>query len=202
MADLDREGGDMSEIKLFVHSRERVSLSEALAEFAKAGGEAVGLLYSPRTCDFATMSAGQLKGNDGRPVDLSAVYEARVFSKEAELRWLNDPTHEKRHRAVILTEQEGPAPDGWQRSELKSVIAMLPQTYLLWGEGTEAKPPLANGWSLLATPRIGGLAVPVGGVRNNRQRVLLHTTEYLMEGEYGNVVVADERLCRLEVVNG
>lgn len=192
----------MSEIRLFVHSRQRVSLPAALAEFAKAGDEAIGLLYSPRSCGFAMSVGGQLKGSDGRPVDLSSVYEARVFSKEAELRWLNDPTHEKRHRAVILTEQDRLASEGWDRSELKSVITTLPQTYLLWGEGTQAKPPLADGWSLLGTPRIGGLAVPIGGARNNRQRVLLHTLEYLTEGEYGNVVVADERLCRLEVVNG
>jgi CRISPR-associated protein (TIGR03984 family) len=193
----------MSEIKLFVHSsREGILLPEALAAFPKLGGEAVGLLYSPRSCDFAMTSGGQVKGSDGRPVELSAVYEARVFSKEAELRWLNDPTHEKRHRAVILTEQNSPVLEGWERSELKAVIAVLPQTYLLWGEGTEAKPPLADGWSLLATPRIGGLPVPIRGAGNIRQRVLLHTLEYLTESEYGNVVVADERLCRLEVVNG
>lgn len=192
----------MSEVKLFVHSsRTGPLLPEALAKFGKASGEAVGLLYSPRSCDFATMSGGQLKGSDGRPVDLSAVYEARVFSANAELRWLNDPTHEKRHRAVILTEEDRPAGEEWA-TEPVSVIEKLAQTYLLWGEGTEAKPPLVNGWSLLATPRIGGRAVPIGGARNNRQRVLLHTLEYLTESEYGNVVVADERLCRLEVVNG
>lgn len=191
----------MSEIKLFIHSRERVSLPEALAEFAKAGGEVIALLYSPRSCDFATMSEGRLEGSDGQRVDLWAVYEARVFSENAELRWLNDPTHEKRHRAVILTEQNRPAVEGW-KAEPVSVIVKHVQTYLLWGEGTEAKSPLADGWSLLATPRVGGLVVPVGGVRNNRQRVLLHSLEYLTESDYGNVVVADERLCRLEVVNG
>lgn len=192
----------MSAIKLFVHSREGVSLPEALAVFAKVGGEgSVGLLYSPRSCVFAMMAAGRPNGSDGRPVDLSAVYEARVFSKETELRWLNDPTHEKRHRAVILIEQDRSVGEGWERSEL-SIIDKLAQTYLLWGEGTEAKSRLADGWSLLATPRIGGLAVPVGGARNDRQRVLLHTLEYLTECDYGNVVVADERLCRLEVVNG
>ncbi|MFO0878143.1 MAG: CRISPR-associated protein Csx19 [Gemmataceae bacterium] len=192
----------MSEIKLFIHSSpEGISFPEALAAFEKVGGEAIGLLYSPRSCVFAVLAEGVLQGSDGQPIDLSAVYEARVFCKKAELRWLNDPTHERRHRAVMLSEQDRSVGEGWQHSDL-SVIDTLPQTYLLWGEGTEAKTPLADGWSLLATPRIGGLQVPVGEARSNRQRVLLHTVEYLIEGEYGNVVVADERLCRLEVING
>ncbi len=191
---------------MFIHSRERVSLPDALAEFAKTGGEAVGLLYSPRSCDFATMSEGQPKGSDGRPVDLSAVYEARVFSKDAELRWLNDPTQEQRHRAVILTEQDRPSEEGAGKERSRCLSSRCStRTYLLWGMGTEAK-PYGRRVEPAGHCRVSAaLAVPIGGAARNNPRqlcVLLHTLEYLTESEYGNVVVADERLCRLEVVNG
>ncbi len=198
----------MNETTLVVHHRERVSLSEALSAFVKVGGEgAVALLYSPHLCEFAALSSGELRGSDGRPVDLLPVFEARVFSKDLELRWLNDPGHAKRHRAVILAEQDYSAPLGdlWNKKS-RPVIGTLDQTYLLWGGGTERRNqkgrPVAEGWSLLGTPRIGGLAVPVPGVNRQDQRVLLKTIEYLAEVDHGNVVIQDERLCGLEVECG
>lgn len=198
----------MSQATLFVHRREHVSLAESLAAFARVDGQrAAALLYSPSSCEFAVLESGGLRDSAGRPVDLSVVFEARVFSKDAELRWLNDPGHEKRHRAVILAERDHSTPIGasWS-SKRVPVIDTLTQTYLLWGEGTEHRreggQPLAEGWSLLGTARIGGLAVPVSGVSAKDQHVLLKTIEYLVEVDHGNVVVHDERLCGLEVDRG
>jgi CRISPR-associated protein (TIGR03984 family) len=187
--------------KLIVHRREKISLTEALSAFATMPIEgAVALLYSPQSCEFALLAGTQLWGKDGLAFDLSQVFEARIFAATAEMRWLNDPGPECRHCAVMISEQDHSANLGsWEKSE-KDVIETLPQTYLLWGEGTEQVP--SDGWSQLATARIGALAVPVRGVSTKEHRVILHTIEYLVEAEHGNVIVADERLCRLEVTHG
>jgi CRISPR-associated protein (TIGR03984 family) len=199
----------MNQTTLIVHHREHVSLSEVLSALVKiaAGDAAIALLYSPHSCEFATLVSGELRGSDGRPVDLLPVFEARVFRQDVELRWLNDPGHAQRHRAVILAEQDRSASLGesWNKRSIP-ITSTLDQTYLLWGEGAAYRDrksrPLAQGWSLLGTPRIGGLAVPVPGVTRPDQRVLLKTIEYLVEADYGNVVVQDERLYTLEVENG
>jgi CRISPR-associated protein (TIGR03984 family) len=189
----------MSQTTLFVHHRERVSLTEALSAFVQLGGKgAVALLYSPRSCELTALASGELRSSEGRPVDLSAVFEARVFSKDAELRWLNDPGHARRHRAVILAEQDCSASlgDSWSKKSI-DIIDTLDQTYLLWGEGTgKAMPP---GWSQLGAARIGALLIPLAGV-GKKQRVLLETREYFEEEqEHGNVLVRDERLCGLKL---
>jgi CRISPR-associated protein (TIGR03984 family) len=188
---------------LFVYTRQALSLADALSAFATVIGTntASALLYSPRRCELATFAEGALRASDSQPVDIGSVFEARVFSETAELRWLNDPSPEQCHRAVILMEQDRTGMlEGWEpENDRPSVIETLPQTYLLWGEGTDR--PVSNGWSELGTARIGGLRVPVGNVGRN-QRVLLHSVEYVVEAEHGNAVVFDERLVKLEVDRG
>lgn len=189
---------------LFVYTRQGLSLADALSGFTQVIGKdgATAILHSPRRCELATYAEGELRASDRQPVDIGTVFEARVFSKTAELRWLNDPSPEQYHRAVILTEQDPTGMlEGWElENDRPSVIATLPQTYLLWGEGTEK--PMSDGWSELATARIGALHVPVGNVGRN-QRVLLHSVEYIVaEPEHGNAVVYDERLVKLEVDRG
>jgi CRISPR-associated protein (TIGR03984 family) len=190
-------------IVLFTYTRRGSALADTLKAFALVIGPqpATAILYSPERCCVATFSAGALHGSDGRPLDVGAVFEARVFNETAEFRWLNDPGPEREHRAAILTEQDHSSALGdWQRPERPAdVIEKLPQTYLLWGEGTGR--PIGNGWSELATARIGALPVPISGV-GRKQRVLLHSVEYVIEAEHGNAVVLDERLLNLEVVNG
>ncbi len=187
---------------LFVYTRQKLALNQALSAFAAlidANG-ATAILYSPRRCQLAILANGALQGSDGQPVDTCSVFETRVFNDTAELRWLNDPSPERCHRAVILTEQDVATKlDGWSYEPRNDVIDTLPQTYLLWGEGTGRA--VGNGWSELATARIGGLRVPVGNVGKN-QRVLLHSVEYIVEAEHGNAVVFDERLVKLEVDRG
>ncbi len=191
-------------VALFVSTRQKLALNEALSAFAAlidANG-ATAILYSPRRFELATFANGTLQGWDGQPIeDIGSVFEARVFDDTAELRWLNDPSPEQCHRAVILTEQDRTGMlEGWEpEKDRPSVIETLSQTYLLWGEGTGR--PLSNGWSELATARIGGLQVPVGNAGRN-QRVLLHSVEYIVEAEHGNAVVFDERLVKLEVDRG
>jgi CRISPR-associated protein, TIGR03984 family len=185
---------------LIVCTRQKLCLPEAFSALTEIIGtnKATAILYSPQRCELATFTQGALHGSDGQTVNLESVFEARVFNETAELRWLNDPSPEKCHRAVILTEQQ-PQLNDWHIEQEKNVIETLTQTYLLWGEGTGQT--RGNGWSELATARIGAIWVPVGKVGRN-QRVLLHSVEYIVEADHGNAVVFDERLVKLEVDRG
>jgi CRISPR-associated protein (TIGR03984 family) len=186
----------MSATTLFVSRCDRLSLADAVEAFSLIASEAVALLYSPDSCRFASLSSGALCGSDGGAVEFSSVFEARIFCPKAELRWVNDPGAEGRHRAVVLAEESLATSLGeaWNEAAIP-VIDTLPQTYLLWGEGTgNAMPP---SWSQLGAARIGALPVPVPGL-SKKQRVLLTTREYFeAETEHGNVLVREERLCSL-----
>lgn len=185
---------------LFVYTRRGPSLAEALTDFGEIAGDgpAAALLFSPRRCTPAAWEAGSLVGPDGRPTSLDDAFEARLFSESVELRWLNDPSAERRHRAVMLSEQALSPMHAWE-TETIAVIATLPQTYLVWGEGTGR--PMNGRWSELATARIGPLYVPIPNAGKNA-RVLLRTVEYVTEADHGNAVVFDERLVKLEVARG
>lgn len=189
-------------VTLFTYSRQNVSLADALQAFGAvpSSAPATAILYSPRWCKLAKWESTRLTGPDGHIVDISSVFEARVFNTTAELRWLDDPGPEKRQRAIVLTEQDHvEILADWERCTQPPIIETLPQTYLLWGEGTGRSMP--HGWSELATARIGALSVPIGDV-DKHQRALLHSVEYVVEAEHGNAVVFEERLVKLEVVHG
>ncbi len=187
--------------RLFVSYRGSVTLTDALADFGNviADADATAILYSPQWCKLAAFMSGQLTAADGQRIDTSSVFEMRLFTPHAEMRWLNDPSPEQFHRAVILSENDcsGLLGQSW-RATTQDCVESLEQTYLLWGEGTGR--PMADGWSELATPRIGALLVPLAGVAPH-QRVLLRSVEYLTEAEHGNVIVFEERLSGLEVVH-
>jgi CRISPR-associated protein (TIGR03984 family) len=72
----------------------------------------------------------------------------------------------------------------------EDVLETLEQTYLLWGQGTGQT---LDGWSTIAMARVGALQVPVSDVPDKAD-VLLHSIEYLVERDHGNVVVFEERL--------
>jgi len=191
---------------LVIFTAEGLVLDAALKAFQPLKNEsAIGILYDPMSCKLARLNeAARLCGSDGDSVDLSRVFDARIFQDSMELRWHKDPSSKRSHRAVILAETEidlSPRlDDRWKRHKIEPpVIDTLEQTYLLWGEGTRNR--LADGWSELATPRIGAMPVPIPGVKPNA-RVVLRTREYLAEYDHGNVAVLDERLMRLEVAGG
>jgi CRISPR-associated protein (TIGR03984 family) len=167
------------------------------------GEVAIGILYDPTSCMLARLNGdGRLCGPEGDAIDVSGVFEARIFRDSMELRWHKDASSKGRHRAVIIAESEinlsSMLDDQWKPLEIEvPVVDTLDQTYLLWGEGTENPP--GDGWSELAAARIGAMPVPISGVGPNA-RVILRTREYLAEYEHGNVAVLDERLMRLEVV--
>lgn len=190
----------MSEpVKLYGRAHNDLTLQGALdaARSMFEGQQAIALLYSPRSCIFARLEGEHLRDSKGRQVNLEEVYEARIFNRDTELRWLNQSSG--KGRAVLLTQAELPSEFQASLPEDVSFVALntLNQTYLLWGEGTTIKS--ADGWSALTTARIGRLEVPLDGVRAN-ERVLLHALEYLAEVDAdGNVAVVEERLLYLEV---
>jgi len=186
---------------LLTYARQGLALPEVLTllnDLPRAM-ETVALLYAPGWCRLATFRNGHLTGEDGALVDLADVFEARLFNEALELRWLNDPRGAGRHKAAILCESELEKAHGaaWPCQAI-DVVEILPQRYLVWGEGTGR--PCAPGWSELATARIGALFVPVAAVARN-ERVRVKSLEYLAEGEHGNVYVHDERLLKLEVAH-
>ncbi len=188
---------------LFVYTGQNLSLADALSAFTRVIGQngATAILYTPQSCELATFDEATLRAFDGQPVDIGGVFEARVFCETAELRWLDAPSAHTSPRTAILTEQKCLANlEGWNCAEREDIIGQLPQTYLLWGEGT-GQMVSNNGWSELATAQIGSLRVPIPNVGNG-QRVLLHSVEYIVEAEHGNAMVFDERLMKLEVAHG
>jgi CRISPR-associated protein (TIGR03984 family) len=186
--------------ELFIHTRQGLSLADALSAWAEVSGadRATAILYSPDRCELATLTAGSLQTFDGLPVDITRVFEARVFHETAELRWLDDPSVEPSRKAVILTETAIQL-DGWQSSHPIKIRKKLDQDYLLGGRGTGR--PTTNGWSEIADAHAGVLHVPLTDVRKN-QRVRLCSVEYVIEADHGNAVIFDERLVRLEVARG
>lgn len=206
-------------MKLRGRANNEMKLQDALtaSQSVLAAKKTVALLYTPQRCKLAVLENGTLRQSDGKAVDLTEVFEARVFNEDAELRWLNK--QDGTGRAVLLCAQEIPEPCLNKLPEDASLKALhtLKQTYLLWGEGIgqTKKVSLADGWSRLTTARIGWLDVPVQGVGKN-ERVYLKALEYLAEYDadgklvqedqpmedtkrYGNVAVAEERLlCLIE----
>ncbi|MGH7091671.1 MAG: type III-D CRISPR-associated protein Csx19 [Stellaceae bacterium] len=181
-----------------------VSLNTALTRCVGVLGDAVALLYTPEQCRFARIDdAGMLVDETAQPLAADLVFEARVFSRSAELRWLRQGEHQgvPVGRAALIGEHQNAPPAAMSpvHPPWPEIIGTLGQRYLLWGmiSGNTASP----GWSTLFSRRIGQYAVPVAGGRDG-SRVALLAREYLGERAHGNVVVVGERLVRLEVLDG
>lgn len=180
---------------LYGRTSPSIPLIEALQECSRALAGAIALLYGPTACQFAKLQTdGCLVNSEGNLVNLTAVFEARVFNSDCELRWLNNSHGEG--SAVLLSEN---SIADYLETDIDPLQPLIthPQEYLLWGKGTDHS--TTDGWSLLATARIGNLPVPIGGILAG-QRAYLRVCEYLkVTDQYGNVAVVEERLIGLEV---
>ncbi|GLW98926.1 CRISPR-associated protein Csx19 [Microtetraspora sp. NBRC 16547] len=163
-----------------------VTLPEALQATGLNGGCA--LLTTPSAYRVARVEDGDCVSASG-PVDLSAVYEARVFTSEAELRWV-EPGY-----AVLLTEDERLLPESFgERVEPLAALATTDTRYLVWGAVTAN----GSGWATLVSSRVGSLAVPSASAGEG-ERVRLAAREYVVaDPEHGNAYVAEERLIGFE----
>ena len=164
-----------------------VSITDALAAAGLIGGTA--LLATPSRYHVALVTADGCITPHGPIDDLRDVFEARVFTPDAELRWLHEA--DQKGRAVFLTEDENLLPADFDPVPALAAIETLPTQYLLWGE-----PASASGqWTTLSAGRIGPRDVPI---RATGGRVRLAAREYVAVDEHGNAYIAEERLIGLE----
>lgn len=167
-------------------------LTKAVEVFHEAGPgweKARALLYTPNQCIFDWL-------DHALPLP-SATFEARIFCREGELRWLRDPRGDGEGDAVLLSESTMSSV-GLELIDTPPIIATLDRRYILWGRGTGSETTGDDGHSTLGTARIGTMAVPLGGVAANRY-VGLTAVEYIArETTHGNAYVVEERLTGVE----
>ncbi|SDG62332.1 CRISPR-associated protein, TIGR03984 family [Sinosporangium album] len=159
-----------------------VALPQTLNTAAFEG--ACALLTAPSAYHVAKVEDGRCVTPSG-PVDLSTVYEARLFTPTAEVRWVGSGA------AVFLTEDENAAPPlfTWPLPDV-SAVTTFDRTYLVWGSVATA----ANGWISLRSSRTADLTLPMAQAPG-ADRVVLTAKEYVVaDPEHGNAYVAEERL--------
>jgi len=206
---------------LITFSRSGLSLADSL-ELTKSVfgcGVVIGFLSTPTEFMVVKLEGGLLTGPNGT-VDLGPVFEARVFSNKAELRWLAETDgvgkavvllegrKGQEHapdlaetdgvgKAVVLAETELPtlASEGWKRESY--VVTKQSCEYILWGRGTGK---FTNGWGGVSAARIGTIPLPLK-VEENKCAILKTIVYFCKElpDTDGNCVVLDERLVGLEV---
>ena len=181
-----------------------ISLQDAIAACqAHFLDSAIALLYSPTACQFAKLVGGNLTNSVGKvinqPDQRSPVFEARIFNKTSELRWLN--VLNGYGHAVLISESN--ISEIFDNKCNLTYFETLQQQYILWGQGIELKdqPKIADGWSRLGAARIGAMDIPLANVNSNKQRVKLKAIEYFQEvDKHGNVAVVEERLVNIEIL--
>ncbi len=160
----------MSEIK---------TLIDAVKDFE---ANSYAILYSPKKCHLAIFDGTNFVDANGR-IDISDVYESRVFNVEKELRWVNES--DGKGISIIISD-----------ANLSDAIGTIPQNYLLWGQSTNT----TNGnWTQFAEARIGAFFVPIPNVAD-KGYAQFTAVEYLKEFEDGNVAVFEERLTGISEV--
>ncbi|MEU7002657.1 CRISPR-associated protein Csx19 [Nonomuraea sp. NPDC046570] len=171
---------------LYAAATTGVTLPEALEAAGLDGGCA--LLTTPSAYRVAKVEGGGCVTACG-PADLSVVYEARVFTSEAELRWVESGY------AVLLTEDERLLLGSFgERVDPLPAIATMDARYLVWGAVTAS----GSGWTTLASSHVGTLAVPLV-TAEEKDHVRLAAREYVVaDREHGNAYVAEERLIGFE----
>lgn len=176
---------DQTETPLIKATNGAVSASDILSVLP----DATALVYTPTECFFARNNAGRLTRENGGEVDPDSAYELCLFDDTTQLKWQRQG--ENTGRAVFIAET-GTAPDGFEPLAPK---ATHPEDgeHLLWGE-YEAS--LDQGWSVFSDARIGKLPVPAEAEKGDR--AILKFREYFIPGRDGNMVVAAQRLLRVE----
>lgn len=189
-----------TETTLYSYRIGNLSLGDAISSCESLLVDAIALCYSPQACQVARLSEdGKLYDSSNQLIDLLnsiSIFEARVFTHNCELRWLN--RMDGLGKAVLLTESDQ---SGVSFPTSDSLFCeWMEQQYLLWGEKATNQ-PIGNVWQRLAEARIGKLDIPLNQHLEKPQRVYLKTREYLkIVDDYGNFGVVEERLVALEVM--
>ncbi len=188
----------MSEHRLHYARKEGLRAAEAAAHAVSLLGDVYAIAYTPAACVLARTDGGALRDSAGREIPTDA-FELRCFSSQGELRWLHEG--DGLGAAVLVTADEALAGSaagaGFAPLPSLACCGTIEHDYVLWGTATGRD--VAPGWSEVAEPRIGSLAVPVEGLPE-RGRAAIAAVEHLrIEDEHGNVGVADELLVGLHV---
>ncbi len=161
--------------------------------------DAVGVISSPAGHDLVRLDGGQLV-TAGTPAELAEVFSIRLFTPDAELRWVH--TGERRGAAVALSENGG-CPAGWS-ADSAEIEDVLDGQYALWGRRFEAL--AAAGWCRAVEGRIGWIDVPAATPAASdperdwpEEYLALRFREYVTSDEFGNAAVLDERLIEIVV---
>ena len=191
---------------LYSRAADGIGFSEALTHARMTGG--IALLSTPAAFLVAAECGGERWITvDGEPA-FDEVFEARVFTAQAELRWYDNSPG--RPRAVLLTEDAALLPSGPFDQDVPALRATetLESRYLLWGDpvSTDTSP---REWSSWYSPRIGTVhlpGLPIGPELPAKQQAVGDERMHLIGREYicceprhGNAHVAEERLLRLEI---
>ncbi len=204
-------------VTLYSATSEKIALADAIRLIGLGGdlgdlGDTVALLASPQAYTVARLSAGRLTDSE-KPIELpaagsDAVFEARIFNRDAELRWLH--TGAGVGTAVILSESPDPCARFAKSLDPLAAVDTIKNKYLLWGRPlARSLPPhdepsssmvqaAEPRWVRLAEARIGLLDVPLPRAPRTDECVYLRTVEYVTtEPEHGNASVTEERLVEL-----
>ena len=144
------------------------------------------IFYASNKCFLGLVNEnGEIDVQNDKNFDINKVFEARIFNKNAELRWLKGFDEKIIKDSDFSNDQE--------------LLKPIKQKYLIWGEKIkdEANP---KGWTQFGTARIGTFYVPIE-IDSNKNYAQFEAIEYLMsENENGNVFVIDERLTGISEV--
>lgn len=150
-----------------------------------------GFFYTPRDAVFMRVSPdGSAFDHAGQQITLDDAFEVRVYSSALDARLRRDGDV---WRVAIISETWIPPADlGLADVNAKTPACLRRDTqYLLWGRVVERGKP--DGWTTLATARVGKLHVPFT-TDEKFNGLAITAIEYFREAEDGNVVFASERL--------
>jgi CRISPR-associated protein (TIGR03984 family) len=158
---------------------EQVTLSDAVKGF---DADSYAILYAPKRCRLTLFDGVRFIDEHKTAIDVSDVFEVRVFNADKELRWVQEAGGKGRSRII----SDACFPDAIQPA--------LKQKYLLWGKKNDNP---ANGFTQFAEARIGAFYVPKEIATDYAQFCVV---EYLREYDDGNIAVMDERLTGISEV--
>lgn len=162
-------------------------VEEAMHVFGAAHPKAIALAYSPASAQFLRHGSDGWRDGKGSLPSWSSIFEVRAFDEQAELRWIREPGG----MGVPWTVAEGAA--SADDPAAGPVMWGTEVERILWGQRVTLPEPPPEGWTVLSTPRVGTLRVPLPD-DVNRTTAALVVAEYASHDEHGNWSICDERL--------
>jgi CRISPR-associated protein (TIGR03984 family) len=146
-----------------------------------ASAGAVGLLYTPDAV-IPVRSDGLAWQSAVGAVGVAGVFEARIWTDQWDLRWVEDEPGSGLGTATLFSEDDDIGLVG-EPPERLPVHATFDHRYLVWGVVDET----TGDWATTSAARVGAIAVPVSEAAPG-DRLVLDAREYLG-------VIRDNGLC-------